>query len=147
MDKKLKTAVLKCPKIKTNNSRSNFSETLHNMKARLRHQCSWRGIFSSLIGQKKKKPTWYWFCILAWTWSKRCLTTGMGVKHKKKEALRKKTLGASDVHTLKRSPCSVCSRKKNMDLVLWVAEQTKIIPRSGSSKSFWNQGEKKKKIK
>lgn len=38
--------------------------------------------------------------------------------------------------TLKMSPCSVWARKKNMDLVLWVAEQTKIIPRSGSSRSF-----------
>ncbi|TNN71118.1 hypothetical protein EYF80_018638 [Liparis tanakae] len=37
--------------------------------------------------------------------------------------------------TLKMSPCSVWARKKNMDLVLWVAEQTNIIPRSGSSRS------------
>lgn len=37
---------------------------------------------------------------------------------------------------LKMSPCSVWARKKNMDLVLCVAEQTKIIPLSGSSKSF-----------
>lgn len=38
--------------------------------------------------------------------------------------------------TLKISPCSVCAKKKYMDLVRCVAEQTKIIPRSGSSKSF-----------
>lgn len=34
------------------------------------------------------------------------------------------------------SPCSVWARKKNMDLVLWVAEHTNIMPRSGSSRSF-----------
>lgn len=39
--------------------------------------------------------------------------------------------------TLKMSPCSVWARKKNMDLVLCVAEQTKIMPLSGSSRSFW----------
>ena len=43
--------------------------------------------------------------------------------------------------TLKMSPCSVWARKKNIDLVLWVAEQTKIMPRSGSSKSFWRTGQ------
>ena len=37
---------------------------------------------------------------------------------------------------LKISPCSVWAKKKNIDLVLWVAEQTKIIPLSGSSRSF-----------
>lgn len=42
--------------------------------------------------------------------------------------------------TLKMSPCSVWARKKNMDLVLWVAEQTNIIPRSGSSRSFCRRG-------
>jgi hypothetical protein len=40
---------------------------------------------------------------------------------------------------LKISPCSVCARKKNIDLVLCVAEHTKIIPLSGSSRSFCNK--------
>ena len=38
--------------------------------------------------------------------------------------------------TLKISPCSVWTKKKNIDLVLWAAPHTIIIPRSGSSKSF-----------
>lgn len=37
---------------------------------------------------------------------------------------------------LKMSPCSVWAKKKNIDLVLCVAEHTKIMPLSGSSKSF-----------
>ena len=41
--------------------------------------------------------------------------------------------------TLNMSPCSVCTKKKNIDLVLCVAEVTKIIPLSGSSKSFYNK--------
>lgn len=47
--------------------------------------------------------------------------------------------------TLKMSPCSVWARKKNMDLVLWVAEQTNIMPRSGSSRSFCRMGQRKKR--
>ena len=42
--------------------------------------------------------------------------------------------------TLKISPCSVCARKKNMLRVLCVAEHTKIIPLSGSSRSFLRRG-------
>ena len=41
--------------------------------------------------------------------------------------------------TLKISPCSVWTRKKNMAFVLCEAEQTKSIPRSGSSRSFCNR--------
>lgn len=48
--------------------------------------------------------------------------------------------------TLKMSPCSVWARKKNMDLVLCVAEQTKIMPLSGSSRSFWG-GAGRSKVK
>lgn len=44
---------------------------------------------------------------------------------------------------LKMSPCSVWARKKNMDLVLCVAEQTKIIPLSGSSKSFCQESKQR----
>lgn len=46
---------------------------------------------------------------------------------------------------MKMSPCSVWARKKNMDLVLWVAEQTNIMPRSGSSRSFCRMGRMRKK--
>ena len=42
--------------------------------------------------------------------------------------------------SLKRSPCSVWSKKKNMLLVLCVADATMIIPRSGSSKSLRLRG-------
>jgi hypothetical protein len=41
---------------------------------------------------------------------------------------------------LKISPCSDCARKKNIDFVLCVAEHTKIIPLSGSSRSFCKKG-------
>ena len=41
---------------------------------------------------------------------------------------------------LKMSPCSVWTKKKNIDLVLCVAEQTKNMPRSGSSKSLRRLG-------
>lgn len=47
--------------------------------------------------------------------------------------------------TLKMSPCSVWARKKNMDFVLWVAEQTKIMPLSGSSRSFYKMQRKRKR--
>lgn len=89
---------------------------------------------------KNVKPT-YWFPNSDATNRNPVLSTqrevATGTVSKYFNLISVTTSSSTSSVTLKISPCSVCRRKKNMDLVLCVAEQTKIIPRSGSSKSFW----------